>query len=205
MRLSKDDTVGLIYAGGRATRMGGVNKAFVKFEGRCLIEHVVERLRPQCAGIVISANRDLSDFSRLADAVLPDVLSDFPGPLAALDAMARAAMPNCEWVLTVPCDAPRCPADLFERFSAAWCAAEEKPAVLIAEAAGRAQPAFALIHRSVLGGALNYLSKEGNRLGGFLKNCGAMTVDFGDEEGGFINLNSFDECRAAEMKIPLDK
>ena len=107
MRLSKDDTVGLIYAGGRATRMGGVNKAFVKFEGRCLIEHVVERLRPQCAGIVISANRDLSDFSRLADAVLPDVLSDFPGPLAALDAMARAAMPNCEWVLTVPCDAPR--------------------------------------------------------------------------------------------------
>ena len=61
--IARDNVTGLIYAGGRATRMGGVDKGLELFRGRPLIEAVIDRLKPQCASIVISANRNLERYA----------------------------------------------------------------------------------------------------------------------------------------------
>lgn len=75
----------LILCGGRATRMGGVDKPLQPFQGRALVHHVIERIAPQTGGrILISANRHLDDYRRLGHPVLPDPLPDFPGPLAGI-------------------------------------------------------------------------------------------------------------------------
>ena len=42
--IARDNVTGLIYAGGRATRMGGVDKGLELFRGRPLIEAVIDRL-----------------------------------------------------------------------------------------------------------------------------------------------------------------
>ena len=75
----------LILCGGRATRMGGVDKPLQPFQGRALVHHVIERIAPQTGGrILISANRHLDDYRRLRHPVLPVPLPGFPGPLAGI-------------------------------------------------------------------------------------------------------------------------
>ena len=82
--IARDNVTGLIYAGGRATRMGGVDKGLELFRGRPLIEAVIDRLKPQCVSIVISANRNLERYAAWGYPVVRDLDDAFAGPLAAL-------------------------------------------------------------------------------------------------------------------------
>ncbi|WP_431102340.1 molybdenum cofactor guanylyltransferase MobA [Roseateles noduli] len=81
----------LLLCGGRATRMGGVDKPLQPFQGRPLVHHVLDRIAPQTGGrVLISANRHLDDYRRLGHPVLEDTLPDFPGPLAGILAGLQA-------------------------------------------------------------------------------------------------------------------
>ena len=111
--IARDNVTGLIYAGGRATRMGGVDKGLELFRGRPLIEAVIDRLKPQCVSIVISANRNLERYAAWGYPVVRDLDDAFGGPLAALAAAGAQSVVMTEWVLTAPCDAPFFPEDLM--------------------------------------------------------------------------------------------
>ena len=50
----------VILAGGKASRMGGADKAFLPLAGKPLLAHVLARLAPQVSDIIISANGDLA-------------------------------------------------------------------------------------------------------------------------------------------------
>lgn len=52
---SKDNTLGLVLAGGRATRMGGVNKGLVPFKDKPMAAWVIEALSQQTSTIWVSA------------------------------------------------------------------------------------------------------------------------------------------------------
>ncbi|OWQ91465.1 hypothetical protein CDN99_09945 [Roseateles aquatilis] len=85
MRAVLDSTTALILCGGRATRMGGVDKPLQAFQGRPLARHVLDRIAPQTGGrVLISANRHLDEYRRFGVPVLTDTLPDFPGPLAGM-------------------------------------------------------------------------------------------------------------------------
>lgn len=113
--------VGAVLAGGEGRRLGpGPEKAFRRFNGRPLIAHVLERLRPQVTDVAICGHLDAGRFARfrapvLSDAVVADPDGRRPGPLAGILAAlewARRAHPFCPWVLTVPVDVPFLPPDL---------------------------------------------------------------------------------------------
>ena len=81
--MSHPDTLGVILAGGLARRMGGADKMRIRVGDATILEHVLARLRPQCARVILNAN----DAARFADAGLPvvaDSVPDFPGPLAGI-------------------------------------------------------------------------------------------------------------------------
>ena len=46
-RIKKEDITGLVLAGGKGSRMGGVDKGLVAFEDVPLVEHVIGILKPQ--------------------------------------------------------------------------------------------------------------------------------------------------------------
>lgn len=92
--------------------MGGADKGLVEYQQRPLIEWVLEAVRPQVNEVLISANRNLDVYAEYACRVLPDILPDFPGPLAGV-LMAMDAV-STEWLLVVPCDTPHLPADLVQ-------------------------------------------------------------------------------------------
>jgi molybdopterin-guanine dinucleotide biosynthesis protein A len=114
-------TLGLILAGGLARRMGGGDKALIDIGGTSILDRVLTRLRPQCAGFVLNANGDPRRFSRFGLPVIPDDVPDFAGPLAGILAAldwAAANVPAIAWVASAPGDCPFLPKDLVGRLHA---------------------------------------------------------------------------------------
>ena len=103
----------VILAGGQGSRMGGIDKGLVDYQGRRLIEWALAILKPQVSELVISANRNLDAYAAYGYRVLPDTLPDFPGPLAGVLAALQAVA--ADWLVVVPCDTPHLPADLVAR------------------------------------------------------------------------------------------
>ena len=111
---------GIVLCGGRGRRLQGADKPLLRWQGETLVSRVVQRLRPQVDGILISANRNLDAYRRLAP-VAADELPDFQGPLAGIAAtLGQCATP---WAVVCPGDAPLIPMDLVEHLAAAIGAA----------------------------------------------------------------------------------
>ena len=105
--------LGVILAGGRATRMGGGDKGLLDLRGKPILTHVIERLEPQVAGLALNANGDTSRFANIGLPVLADSVADFPGPLAGvLAGLDWAAALGAETIVTAAADTPFFPCDL---------------------------------------------------------------------------------------------
>ena len=116
--MAHPQTLGVVLAGGRARRMGGVDKARIRIGGATILERVLARLHAQCSAAVINANDDPTRFADFSLPVVADRVPDYPGPLAGilagLDWAARHA-PQIEWIVSVPGDCPFLPRDLVTR------------------------------------------------------------------------------------------
>jgi molybdopterin-guanine dinucleotide biosynthesis protein A len=119
-------TIGLILAGGLARRMGGGDKPLTRIGDRTILERAIERMRPQCARLVLNANGDPARFAATGLPVVADDVPDFAGPLAGilagLDWTERHA-PEAADVVSVPGDCPFLPRDLVARLYEARAAA----------------------------------------------------------------------------------
>jgi len=111
--------LGVILAGGRATRMGGGDKGLRQVGGRRLMDHVIARLGPQVAGMAINANGDPERLAEFGVPVLPDSLPDHPGPLAGvLAGLDWAAGQGAGAIVTAAADTPFFPRDLVTQLQA---------------------------------------------------------------------------------------
>jgi molybdenum cofactor guanylyltransferase len=122
-------TYGLVLAGGQARRMGGGDKALIRIGAATILDRVLERLTPSCAGFVLNANGEPARFARFGLPVIADDVAGFAGPLAGiltgLDWVARNH-PAIAWVASVPGDCPFLPRDLVPQLHVAR-QAEGKP------------------------------------------------------------------------------
>jgi len=116
MHAHDDITLGIL-AGGRATRLGGEDKAWAVYRGETLIEHTLRALGDAFATRLVSANRSSERYARLGVRPVPDRIRDFAGPLAGLDAL----LADCKstLLLSVPVDLRTVPLDLVARLHAA--------------------------------------------------------------------------------------
>jgi molybdopterin-guanine dinucleotide biosynthesis protein A len=114
--------LGLVLAGGLARRMGGGDKARIRIGNATILERVLARLSPQCAGMILNANGDVARFADSGLAVVPDSVPGFAGPLAGILAgldWAAAQQQEIIDVVSVPGDCPFLPGDLVARLAAA--------------------------------------------------------------------------------------
>jgi molybdopterin-guanine dinucleotide biosynthesis protein A len=98
---SRDLTLGIL-AGGRATRLRGIDKAWIKRDGIPQVLRWRRRFAAEAGRVLVSANRDLQRYREAGmDVVADRVEGDF-GPIAGLDALlAHCRTP---WLLTIPVD-----------------------------------------------------------------------------------------------------
>ncbi|GJC03511.1 molybdenum cofactor guanylyltransferase MobA [Aeromonas hydrophila] len=195
-RIDRFPVSAVVLAGGRATRMGGADKGWVELAGRPLIDHVLDRLRPQVDEILINANRSQARYQALAP-VIGDDNPDYLGPLAGMQAGLAAA--RHDWVLFVPCDGPALPRDLMARFRAALTPATE---LVVAHDGDWLQPVVALLHKSLLPSLSAALAEGERKIDIWFARHQMAVVSFADQPDAFINLNSPDELAAYEARLP---
>ncbi|MDE2393911.1 MAG: molybdenum cofactor guanylyltransferase MobA [Burkholderiales bacterium] len=186
-RPTPESITGLVLAGGRASRMGGVDKGLQLLHGRPLALHAIERLRPQVAGLIVNANRNLEAYAALGAEVRPDSRAGFPGPLAGL----LAGLEYCPtpYLASVPCDTPNFPADLVARLAAALGEAEIAMAATREEGVLRKQPVFLLLRSSLAPALAAFLDAGQRRIESWTSGRRCVTVEF-DDPGAFFNANT---------------
>jgi molybdopterin-guanine dinucleotide biosynthesis protein A len=108
---------GVILAGGQARRFGG-EKAMAPFQGRPLIDAVIDRLT-DCAAIAVSTPPHSAAAAHAQTRGI-EAIHDDPalprGPLSGVcAALAWANARGFDLLATAPCDTPLLPNDLFQR------------------------------------------------------------------------------------------
>ena len=186
--------IGVVLAGGKASRMAGKDKGLLVLNGKPLWQHVAERLTPQVESVAISANRNLDIYRLSGLPVIEDTLGDFPGPLAGM----LAALQQCEaeWFLFCPCDTPYIPDDLLSRLLAGG---GQAPAVWVHDGE-RDHPVIALLHRSLSSRLEAWLSQGERRVMMFMREAGGQAVDFSDRRAAFANVNTPDDLARWQEK-----
>lgn len=194
----RSDLTGGILAGGQGSRLGGTDKGWLEIGGQPLIERVLERLQPQVDGaIVINANRRTADYARYGWPVVGDALADFPGPLAGIEALLAAA--RTEWVLCVPVDAARLPADLAQRLCAA-ARQNGSRAAFVSTAEGPI-PVCCLLSRTLYDDLRTRLSAGERRVQLWLARVGAVAVPYDDWPREYWSVNTPEELQALAVRL----
>ncbi|QDC08118.1 molybdenum cofactor guanylyltransferase MobA [Oceanicola sp. D3] len=137
--------VGVILAGGQATRMGGGDKGLLELGGVRLLNRVIGRLGPQVEAMCLNANGDPARFDGFGLPVVADTVEGFAGPLAGvLAGMDWAAGEGASHVVSAAADTPFFPRDLVEGLIAGG--AGSSPVLAAVREAGRVrrQPTFGL-------------------------------------------------------------
>jgi molybdopterin-guanine dinucleotide biosynthesis protein A len=208
--IAPQDITGLILAGGRGSRMGGLDKGLQTFHGTPLALHALRRLQPQVGQVMINANRNLDAYAALGVPVYPDEVADYAGPLAGfLSGLAHCATP---YLMTVPCDTPCFPTDLVPRLARALESAQADIAVATApdqDAEGRVelrpQPVFCLLRSSLHASLLDYTRDGGRKVGAWTAQHRSVQVPFnapGDDPLAFANVNTLAELQALAAARP---
>lgn len=177
--------------------MGGQDKGLIAVGGEPMIAHVIARLKPQVAGLVVNANRNLGAYGAYGYPVLPDLLEGYCGPLAGM-ASAMRAVPT-PYILSVPCDSPFVPADLLQRLAGAL--AEEAAEIAVAHNGERMQPVFALIACELLPSLLEFLEAGERKIDRWYATRRMAIADFSDQPEAFLNLNTPEDIEAVELRL----
>ena len=202
------DITALVLAGGRGTRMGGVDKGLQTFNGTPLALHTLLRLQMQQGGLIgevmINANRNLAAYEAFGAPVWPDSLPDYAGPLAGF----MTGLERCEtpFLMTVPCDTPLFPPDLAVRLAdalgrenadIAMAAAREEDGQI------RTQPVFCLLRADLLESLVAFTHEGGRKIDRWTAMHKTVTVPFDqpdDDPRAFFNANTLAELHSLETR-----
>jgi molybdopterin-guanine dinucleotide biosynthesis protein A len=210
--ISASNVCAVILAGGRATRMGGVDKGLQLFQGQSLAEIGLGRLRQQVGGapglIAINANRNHAKYEPLGVPVWRDTVPNYAGPLAGFLTAMRQCAGHYEYLLTIPCDSPLFPLDLLLRLSAVLVAEQSEIAMAMApdmQADGntllRPQPVFCLLRTDLADDLQAFMDGGGRKIGAWTASRKQIKLGFnapGDDARAFANANTLDELHALE-------
>jgi molybdenum cofactor guanylyltransferase len=202
----------LILAGGRGSRMGGVDKGLQNFRGMPLAMHALMRLQMQESGqksgliseVMINANRNLSAYEAFGAAVWPDAQPEaFAGPLAGfLTGLERCETP---YLLVVPCDMPLFPLDLAQRLLGELEQQDAEIAVACApetdeqgQVQSRPQPVFCLMKASLMESLVQFMQSGGRKIDRWTAQHRVAEVNFSDDLQAFANVNTLQELHALQ-------
>jgi len=196
--ISAEHITGLILAGGRAQRMGGIDKGLIPFRGKALIESAIQVLKNQVGQILINANRNITQYSAYGYPVIADEAPDFSGPLAGFSAGLRLC--KTPYLVTSPCDSPLMPPNLCAKLAQELESGNYQLVYASTkEANGKiwAQPVFCFMRSDVGSSLKEFLSKGDLKIDNWFKELRTSTVIFENAQA-FANVNTPEELQYLE-------
>ena len=191
--------LGVILAGGQATRMGGGDKGRLMLGGSSIVSRVIARLDPQCAAVALNANGDAARFADLGLPVIADSIDGFAGPLSGvLAGLDWAAAKGASHIVTAAADTPFMPCDLVPRLQMA-SEASETGLALCASPNGR-QPTFGLWPVALRDDLREALAGGLRKVVIWTQKHGAATAEFPDDTS-FFNVNTPEDLAQARAML----
>jgi molybdopterin-guanine dinucleotide biosynthesis protein A len=193
-----ENITGLILAGGRAQRMGGIDKGLILFHQKPLIESTITRLKSQVGPILINANRNITKYAGYGHPVIMDETPDFSGPLAGFSAGLKTC--KTPYLLTTPCDSPLLPLDLRAKLATEL---EQGDCQLVYASSKEAddkvwaQPVFCLMRTDLKASLDDFLKKGDLKIDRWFKELKSSTVIF-EDANAFANVNTPEELQSLE-------
>ncbi len=189
--------LGVILAGGRATRMGGGDKGLLQLGDDPILTHVIDRMEPQVAGLALNANGDPDRFARFGLPVVADSIDGFAGPLSGvLAGLDWAAGRGADHIVTAAADTPFLPADLVPQL---LLAGGDQGLALAASPSGR-QPTFGLWPVALREDLRAALTDGLRKVVQWTQRHDAGTAAFPDD-AAFFNVNTPDDLATARAML----
>ena len=197
----KNNITGCILAGGRASRMGGVDKGLQMFRGQTLVQHAITRLQSQVSKVLINANRNPTDYAMTGLKVIADTELADNGPLSGF--LTGLQHCNTEWLVTVPCDSPFFPLDLVEKLSQAVAYKQSLIAMAqtprLPDNTWELQPVFCLMHRSLIHSLKDYLASGQRKISAWAQQQTPLALcefeETAESAHPFANANTLQELQ----------
>lgn len=192
--IEKDKNITLaILAGGKATRMGGVNKAMIEYDGIPLIKRVHSTLSPLFSEVIIIANSS-SSFGIPETKIYSDIIQN-AGPLGGIHTALRVS--TNPFVFVTSCDLPFASNSIAQKLIETFY--KVNPEIIIPRVEERIEPLFGIYSTQ------NYLIIEnlikpsaGKSVMDLLNATRTFYLDFQENEEirkGFINVNSLEDLK----------
>lgn len=197
-RFKPHDITAVILAGGQSRRMGGIDKGLLEFQGKPMVQHVVQALQPDVGALLINANRNSDKYEALGYPVIPDQQTGYLGPLAGMASGMSAA--STQYIVTAPCDCPLVGVGLVRRLYQS--VQNENAQIGVANDGERMHPVFALIQRDLLPDLLDYLESGERKIDRWYARHSMSIARFDDVPHWFQNVNSPEEHAELEGVIP---
>jgi len=185
--LDHKDIEGLLLCGGRGSRLGGLDKGLIEWQGRPLFVNQLEKISGQVESVIISANRNLEGYKKYVDCVVSDEIKGFQGPLAGV----AAALPHVarNWIWVVPVDMPNLSQDFLSQFlKAIGDVGSDRGFYVVTEQ--RAHYLCALLHRSCESELQRFLSNGQRRVRDFHQLINSRAVTLTMDDAVFANINT---------------
>lgn len=179
----------LILAGGRATRMGGVDKSALVVDGETIFARQVRLLAPRVTEIVVATNSGSPQFAgyrTVRDAV------EGAGPLAGVGAGLAAC--TTPWLLVLAGDMPDLSGALIDRLIAATADARDAVGIRIG---ALPEPLVSALRVAAAKPVVDAMLAEGVRkASALLTDRGLLTTWIDDIDPAVVrNINTPDDLR----------
>jgi molybdenum cofactor guanylyltransferase len=188
----------LILAGGRGQRMAGADKGLMLWQGKPMIEHIMQQLGAQSDNTIISANRNQQQYAEYATQVISDSQGSatgdehFQGPLAGLLSALEAC--SSQYLLCVPCDSPAPPKNLRSQLQ--QCMQKQNRQAAACHDGERLQPLFLLLSTQYRQALSDYLQQGHRKVQDFITLIEPAICDFSAQREAFRNFNSTQDMQA---------
>jgi molybdenum cofactor guanylyltransferase len=188
----------LVLAGGRGQRMAGADKGLMLWQGKPMIEHIIQQLGAQADNIIISANRNQQQYAEYAALVISDSQNntngqiDFQGPLAGL--LSALQVCRSQYLLCVPCDSPAPPQNLLVQLT--QCMQTQNSQAAVCHDGERLQPLFLLLSTQYRQQLSDYLQQGHRKVEDFIALIEPAICDFSAQRNAFRNFNSTQDMQA---------
>ena len=172
--------------------MGG-RKALVMLDGKSLVAHVAQALRPCSRAIAMVGDAEAAD--AIAAAALTDPPGFPAGPLSGVCAALEWAVgENATFVMVAPCDTPLLTSDVVQQLQAV---ASSGIRVACAETPDGLQPLVSIWRSDLAPWLRAELADSHPAVRDVLARAGFKRVKFGDPDV-FLNVNTPEDLRRAE-------
>lgn len=193
MPISRQQITAVILAGGKGSRLDNADKGLVTLNNIPLVQHLINRVKPQVNEIIISANRNIETYSNLGFAVFKDDINGFAGPLGGI--LKALQQSQNDWLLVVPADSPFIPDDLALRLMQNI----QDNKIAIPHDGKYLHPTFALIHKDLATSLEDFLQQGERKARVWMQQQAHTIIDFSDQPDAFMNINTADELKNAEQ------